>query len=106
MKPRPWRRGIFSLPILVGVAAVFSPGERSLADCTLTNLGFKPLCDLGWGSYTQNFTGGLYPGGANSRPPTHEAAGLRIAAEQIQPLDPDGMPDATNGQIVVLSSGM
>ncbi|MCI0744004.1 MAG: PKD domain-containing protein [Verrucomicrobia subdivision 3 bacterium] len=78
------------------------------ADCTLTNLAISPLPDLGWGSYSnfnRYFLGGLYPGGVNTRPAEHEAAGLRLALEEIQPLDTNGVP-ATNGQIVVLSSGM
>src|SRR6185436_6308054 len=51
------------------------------------------------------FTGGLYPNGANQRPARHEAAGLRIAAQEIQPLDTNGVPVA-NGSIVLISSGM
>jgi hypothetical protein len=85
-----------------------SPVHCLRADCTLTNLGILPLPDLGWGSYSnfnRYFVGGLYPGGANTRPSGHEAAGLRLALEEIQPLDTNGVP-ATNGQIVLLSSGM
>jgi PKD repeat protein len=47
----------------------------------------------------------LYPNGANQRPAAHEAAGLHIATEEIQPLDTNGVP-ATNGAIVLISSGM
>jgi len=81
---------------------------RAAADCTLTNVGLRALPDLGWGSYSnfnRNFVGGLYPNGANTRPALHEAAGLQIAAELVQPLDTNGAP-ASNGTIVLLSSGM
>jgi PKD repeat protein len=81
---------------------------RTLGDCTLTNVGLTALPDLGWGNYSNNnryFIGGLYPNGANQRPAAHEAAGLRIATEEIQPLDTNGVP-ATNGAIVLISSGM
>jgi len=70
-----------------------------------------PLPDLGNAPYVRmdgqvtEYTGGLYPGGANTRPPEHEAAGLAIAS-QIVPLDPDGTPDPTNGRIVMISIGM
>ena len=78
------------------------------ADCTLTNVGLTALPDLGWSTYSnynQYFVGGLYPRGANQRPGAHEAAGLRLAREQVQPLDTNGVP-STNGSIVLLSSGM
>jgi hypothetical protein len=77
-------------------------------DCTLTNVGLMALPDLGWGNYSNNnryFIGGLYPNGANQRPAAHEAAGLRIATQEVQPLDTNGVP-ATNGSIVLISSGM
>src|SRR5438552_15541880 len=78
------------------------------ADCTLTNVGLTALPDLGWRSYSnynQYFVAGLYPNGANQRPAAHEAAGLRIASEEIRPLDTNGVP-ASNGAIVLISSGM
>lgn len=74
------------------------------ADCTLTNLGINPINDLGLGIYKTN-TGGLYPNGANSRPPAHESAGLRIATNQIRPLSPTGT-ETNTGRIVLLSIGM
>lgn len=62
-----------------------------------------PLTELEKKSY-QGFTGGLYAGGMNERPPRHEAAGLALA-KQVQPLDAEGRPSAA-GKIVLLSVGM
>jgi hypothetical protein len=64
--------------------------------------GLVPLTDLGTGRY-QGFEGGLYPGGSNVRPASHEAAGLALA-KQIQPLDAEGKP-AADGKIVLLGIG-
>ncbi len=75
------------------------------ADCTLTNLGLTPLPELGLKFYS-GVSGGLYPNGANNRPPAHLAAGLNIAANQIQPLNSTGNADTNNGKIVLLSIGM
>jgi hypothetical protein len=63
-----------------------------------------PLDDLGPGTY-KGFKGGLYPNGANTRPPGHEAAGVVISS-QILPLDSSGNRDSTNGKIVFISVGM
>lgn len=73
------------------------------ADCDATSVGFTPLSDLGTGSY-QGFQGGLYPGGSNTRPSTHGAAGLALA-QAIGPLDGNGNAD-TDGQYVLVSIGM
>jgi len=70
--------------------------EPSLAsNCAVTSVGKTPLNDLGAGTY-QGMQGGLYPGGANQRPPVHEADGQAIA-EAIAPI---------NGRIVLVSIGM
>src|SRR6266446_3184791 len=74
------------------------------ADCSLTSTGNVPLDDLGPGMY-QGFEGGLYPNGANTRPPGHDASGLAIAS-QILPLNSSGNPDPINGKIVFISVGM
>ena len=76
----------------------------AIADCSLTNLGIKPLPEMGLGTYL-GFIGGLYPGGANQRPPAHETAGTAIA-QSIQPLDAAGNVDTNAGKIVLLSLGM
>lgn len=68
-----------------------------------------PVTELGQQSYTDSagrvYAGGLYPNGANKRPAAHDAAGRALAAA-IQPLDPNGQPDATHGRIVLLSIGL
>ena len=69
-----------------------------------------PLTELGNDEYVRmeggptGFTGGLYPDGANERPPDHEAAGLAASA-RIQPLNEAGQPDPA-GKIVLMSVGM
>jgi hypothetical protein len=61
-----------------------------------------PLTDLGTGKY-QGFEGGLYPDGTNTRPASHEAAGVALARE-IKPRDAEGNP-SPNGKIVLLGIG-
>lgn len=90
-------------PVLLALGLAFSP-QAARGDCSLTTTGLIPLPDLGTRTY-QGFTGGLYPGGTNVRPPAHAAAGLAAAA-QVQPLDRAGNPDAANGRIVLISVGM
>lgn len=69
-----------------------------------------PLTELGNAEYVRmeggltGYRGGLYPDGANARPPEHEAAGLAAAA-RIQPLDETGQP-SPDGKIVLMSVGM
>ncbi len=83
-------------------AALLAPDAG--ADCTLTNVGIVPLNELGLGSYSNN-AGGLYPGGANTRPAAHEAAGVAIA-QSLQPLDAAGNVNTNTGKIGLLSLGM
>src|SRR5437667_3222436 len=98
-----WARGVLWLLLVITFVAAITPAAR--ADCSVTNLGIRPLTDLGIATY-KNFLGGLYPNGANNRPPTHLAAGLEIASNQIAPLNAGGQIDRTNGRIVLLSIGM
>ena len=86
-----------------------SAQAQNLMDPALTELGYIPLPDLGWGTYMRDGhtePGGLYPGGWSIRPPEFEAAVLEIAQNQIQPLDAQGNPDPENGRIVMMSAGM
>ncbi|MGE3885944.1 MAG: PKD domain-containing protein [Vicinamibacterales bacterium] len=77
---------------------------RRRLDCSLTETGVVPLSDLA-GTY-RGVEGGLYPGGSSVRPPGHEAVGLDLAENQVRPLDAQGLPDATNGRIGLVSLGM
>ena len=73
-------------------------------NCAVTSVGFPPINDLGAGTW-RGATGGLYPGGLNTRPAAHNAAGLAIA-QSIQPLNSSGTVDTASGKIVWLSIGM
>lgn len=65
--------------------------------------GLMPLPDLGAGSY-QGQQGGLYPGGRNTIPAAHLAAGIELG-KRVVALDRDGRP-SPGGRIVLLSIGM
>ncbi|MCI0586056.1 MAG: hypothetical protein L0323_04345 [Planctomycetes bacterium] len=86
----------FVIPLLAAAAS-------AQANCGNTSTGMIPLTDLGPETY-QGFGGGLYPAGANMRPPAHDAAGL-VEAAQVVPRNAAGAPDP-NGKIVLLSIGM
>jgi hypothetical protein len=73
-------------------------------NCANTSVGRVPLDDLGAGTYL-GFQGGLYPGGANLRPPAHEVAGLAEAA-QVIPRNSAGAADLAAGKIGFISIGM
>ena len=61
------------------------------------------LTDLGANTY-RGFQGGLYPGGANTVPADHVAAGI-ARRNSIRPLDVNGVPSAS-GRYVLISIGM
>src|SRR5437762_5479084 len=65
--------------------------------------GRIPLPDLAGNSY-KGFVGGLYPGGSNTEPAAHAAAG-QARAQAVTPLDASGAPSA-GGKVVLLSLGM
>src|SRR5262249_39945685 len=88
-----------------GFAAVLLSPLFASADCTLTNTMHTPLPELGYLLY-QGYSGGLYPNGGNNPPPSHLAAGLDIAVNQIKPLDALGQTNSGSGKIVLLSIGM
>ncbi|MEP7146829.1 MAG: hypothetical protein ABI792_07445 [bacterium] len=73
-------------------------------NCLNTSTGLPPIIDLGTG-YFRNFQGGLYPGGSNSRPLSHNNDGINLA-NQIVPLDTAGNYNPVTGKIVLLSVGM
>src|SRR5580704_10294062 len=90
-----------SLLLPVGKPTGAACGNISF-DVPGTSTPMVPINDLGTGTY-QSVEGGLYPGGSNVRPPSHDAYGVTLA-KSIQPLDANGNPDA-NGQYVLLSIG-
>src|SRR5215471_20551009 len=98
------RSRILACRILFAIATLFA-ARWAAADCTLTSTGNVPLMDLGPGLY-QSFAGGLYPGGNSTRPPAHEAAGVDIGTNDIQPRNSAGAVDLVNGKIVLVSVGM
>jgi hypothetical protein len=67
------------------------------------SVGFVPLTELGTARY-KGEEGGLYPGGANTPPAKHLAAGVKLAHQTV-PLDADGNP-SPEGKIVLLTTGM
>ena len=92
----------FSPLLLFALLAFTRPAGA--ADCSATSTGRVPLNDLGAGLYL-GVPGGLYPGGVNTRPAAHLAAGLAIA-HAIVPLDTLGAPDPVNGRVLLISIGM
>ncbi len=96
-------RGI-AVRVLCLLAAGAGSGRHALAaDCSRTSVGLTPIVDLGMGTY-QGFQGGLYPGGAAARPASHDSAA--DSAARLVLLDPNGVPDAAGGRIVLLTIGM
>ena len=78
-----------------------APPSASAAGCARTSVGFTPLVDLR--ATYKGQPGGLYPGGSNTPPSGHLAAGLSAAV--IAPLDSSGNASA-NGRYVFMSIGM
>src|SRR5215831_4715186 len=72
-KPAPSKQLVGLLALTLAV-----PAQRAAADCSVTNTGVAPLNEMGFNTYS-NSAGGLYPDGANTRPPAHESAGMQIA---------------------------
>ena len=89
--------------LLVGTPAATGPALA--ADCTRTHTGRVPITDLGAGTYL-GIQGGLYPGGVNTRPATHDQAGVNLATNVVVPRDASGQPDPAGGKTVLLSIGM
>src|SRR5258706_10986322 len=100
MKPASSKQLAALLALMLAV-----PVHRLAADCTVTNLGVAPLNEMGFTTYSNSVVG-LYPNGANTPPPAHESAGLRIATNEIVPLNASGSTDTNNGKIVLLSLGV
>lgn len=90
--------------ILLLLSFITSVLSATAQNCSNTSVGLPPINDLGTGTW-RGFTGGLYPGGSNTRPAAHNAAGLALA-RGMKPLDGSGAVDTANGSIVWLSIGM
>jgi hypothetical protein len=88
-------------------AVAVAPAQQASAaeDCTYTYSGQVPLTDMGGSTY-QGQSGGLYPGGANTRPAAHTRAGEDIALNHVLPRNSSGQVDTTNGKVVLISIGM
>ncbi len=97
-------RSIARVLALAAITAVLSTRAQAGGNCAAPPTGHVPLTDLGSGTY-QGVIGGLYPGGANHRPQTHNDAGVAIA-NALVPLDTLGQPDLVHGRIVLVSIGM
>lgn len=98
------QKSLAALLLAVALFAILSVTNSLAQNCAKTSVGFLPLNDLGTGMY-KGYQGGLYPNGLNTRPSTHNAAGLTLAS-QIQPLDTLGKGEPKNGKIVLLTIGM
>jgi hypothetical protein len=73
-------------------------------NCAVTSVGRTPVSDLGAGLYLGQYQGGLYPGGQNTMPAGHFAAGL-VQAAGVVPRNAAGAP-SPSGKYVLLSIGM
>jgi hypothetical protein len=98
--PRIWAKTFIALL----VAGSLAPAPARAANCAGDTTGLTALTDLGAGFY-KGFRGGLYPGGTNARPASHDQSGIAIA-QSIAPLDTLGAPDPAHGRIVLISIGM
>jgi hypothetical protein len=94
------RQGLL-LVTATAVIAVAMPVDATRAG---DHTGLVPLTDMAPDQQYQGYCGSLYPDGRNGLSGRHLADGLHEAL-QIQPLDPNGLPDPA-GRIVLLSIGM
>src|SRR2546430_2616020 len=88
-----------TLLVLLGTAIACGDSGTGISPLA----GRIPLPDLAGNSY-KGFVGGLYPGGSNTEPVAHAAAG-QARAQAVTPLDASGAPSA-GGKVVLLSLGM
>lgn len=82
----------------------YSGDAQAQQDCDPDSVDLPPINDLSTGSW-HGLQGGLYPGGANTRPAGHNQDGLDFS-EGVVPLDVDGDSDYVSGKIVFLSIGL
>lgn len=91
---------LWGIALTIGVIA--SASNATAALCDSTTRGLIPLTQL-TGTYLGE-PGGLYPGGSNLAPASHDSAGLLLASSFVA-LDTFGIPSPT-GSWVLLSVGM
>lgn len=102
------RRKFLAASVLSGAvssATLGLGGAAYASDCSRTQTGRVPINDLGTGTYL-GAQGGLYPGGSNVRPATHNQNGLYLATNVVQPRNRQGAVDPVNGRVVFVSTGM
>lgn len=87
------------VPLLLIATINIAHGQK---DCTHDHTGLIPLTDLGPDSY-RGVSGGLYPGGSNTRPPAYLAKCIEHV-QAIKPLNHEGEYD-DDGRIVMLGVG-
>lgn len=75
--------------------------ERNCENDTTGNLSIIDMT----GATFLGMQGGLYPGGTNQMPVSHQQIGIDLS-DQFQPLDSSGNIDSINGKIVFASIGM
>ena len=93
---------IMALKLSKEVAKPAAKKDAVFQEFKVDTTGLFPLTDLGAKEY-KGFKGGLYPDGKNTRPASHEAAGLALAKE-VQSRNKDGQP-AKDWKIVLLGIG-
>jgi len=86
----------------IRLGAKAEPSAPSYSHTQQDTSRLVPLTDLGQRQY-RGFPGGLYPEGKNTRPASHEVAGVKLA-QQVQPLDTEGEA-SSDGKIVLLGIG-
>jgi hypothetical protein len=97
------RARLVSHSVLAGLAiAVASGSATAQSGCVDESIGVTPLDDMRTHAYAP-FVGGLYDGGVNVRPDSHDKSGRTIAS-RIVPLGADGKPSDT-GVIGVAAIG-
>ncbi len=88
---------------LPAILLASSFGVAIASQCSVTSTGRIPLNDLGAGLYSGE-AGGLYPGGSNQRPLSHDLAVDRVGRVLLR--DAQGSPDPQSGKIVLMSVGL
>lgn len=81
-----------------------APDKGNRPSAGKESVGFKPLTEMSAQDKYKGEDGGLYGGGKNEPPETHQAAAKKATA-QIEPLDAEGKPSKT-GKIGLISISM